>query len=125
MPERRAKMRCYALAGALAGLLTFGQAALAQETTAIGIVGADVGMNALDFDSARSSFFYQNDRDGDFALSFDEMSEAMAHGGARLFDGYDLDGDGLISFEEYVESGTELFQSLDADGDGVLSSLEM
>ena len=125
MLECPALLRRAALVGAVASLLAFGQPVFAQETTAIGIVGADVGMNAIDFDSARSSFFYQNDRDGDFALSFDEMSEAMAHGGARLFDGYDLDGDGLISFDEYVQSGSELFQSLDADGDGVLSSLEM
>lgn len=124
MVDSRAAMRC-SIFGTFVVLLAFGQMASAQDTTAVGIIGADVGMNALDFDSARTSFFYQNDRDGDFALSFDEMSEAMSHGGARLFDGYDLDGDGLISFDEYVQSGTELFQSLDANGDGVLSSLEM
>ena len=94
----------------------------AQETT---IVGAEIGMSAMDFDAARNSFFYQNDRDGDFALSFSEMSEAMSQGGSRLFDGYDLDGDGLISYDEYIQTGSELFLSLDADGDGILSSLEM
>lgn len=99
--------------------------AIAQEVTDVGITGAAGGMSAIDFDSARASFFYQNDRDGDFALSFDEMSDAMSHGSSRLFDGYDLDGDGLISFDEYVQSGSDLFQSLDADGNGVLSSLEM
>jgi Ca2+-binding EF-hand superfamily protein len=107
---------------AAATMLLNASAALAQETT---VVGAEVGMNAMDFDAARNSFFYQNDRDGDFALSFSEMSEAMSQGGSRLFDGYDLDGDGLISYDEYIQTGSELFLSLDADGDGILSSLEM
>lgn len=107
---------------AAAAMLVNASAAWAQEIT---VVGAEIGMSAMDFDAARNSFFYQNDRDGDFALSFSEMSEAMAHGGSRLFDGYDLDGDGLISYDEYIQSGSELFLSLDADGDGILSSLEM
>lgn len=100
--------------------------ALAQDSGSVPIIGGEqVGMTSLDFDVARDSFFYQNDRDGDFALSFQEMSDAMAHGGSRLFDGYDLDGDGLISFDEYVQSGNDLFKSLDTDGDGILSTLEM
>lgn len=107
---------------AIAALMLNASTALAQETT---IVGAEIGMSAMDFDAARNSFFYQNDRDGDFALSFSEMSEAMSQGGSRLFDGYDLDGDGLISYDEYIQTGSELFLSLDADGDGILSSLEM
>lgn len=97
-------------------------AALAQEAT---IIGADIGMNAMDFDAARNSFFNQSDVDGDFALSFGEMADAMSHGGSRLFDGYDLDGDGFISYDEYVQTGNELFISMDADGDGILSPLEM
>ena len=99
--------------------------ASAQEMMEIGIIGAESGMSAMDFDAARTSFFYQYDRDGDFALSFEEMSDALLHGGARLFDGYDLDGDGLISFEEYVQSGIDVFRSLDLDGDGILSAMEM
>jgi hypothetical protein len=101
-------------------------AASAQESGAVPIIGGEqAGMTSLDFDVARDSFFYQNDRDGDFALSFQEMSNAMIHGGGRLFDGYDLDGDGLISYDEYVQSGNDLFKSLDSDGDGILSTLEM
>lgn len=110
----------------LACLIGAAPAALAQDSGSVPIIGGEqVGMSSLDFDVARDSFFYQNDRDGDFALSFQEMSDAMVHGGGRLFDGYDLDGDGLISYDEYVQSGNDLFKSLDSDGDGLLSPLEM
>lgn len=118
------RLGAFAMAAILLGM----PASHAQETTlapGAAIIGAEVGMNAMDFDAARNSFFYQNDIDGDFALSFTEMADAMAQGGSRLFDGYDLDGDGLISYDEYVQHGTELFASLDANGDGVLSPLEM
>jgi hypothetical protein len=125
MARAIAKRPWMAAVGILVSVLSAHSLASGQDGTTVDIVGADIGMNALDFDSARSSFFYQNDLDGDFALSFEEMTAAMSHGGSRLFEGYDLDGDGLISFDEYVQSGVELFQSLDADSDGVLSSLEM
>lgn len=106
-------------------LLLQPQIVSAQETMGVGIIGAESGMSALDFDAARTSFFYQHDRDGDFALSFQEMSEALQNGGSRLFDGFDLDGDGLVSFDEYVQSGMDVFRSMDLDSDGILSSMEM
>jgi len=102
------------------------RATLAQEDLFMpGVIGAESGMSGLDFDAARMSFFNQADSNGDFALSSEEMGQAMAHGGSRLFDGYDLDGNGSISFDEYVQSGNDLFLSLDGDGDGVLSAMEM
>lgn len=90
-----------------------------------GTTGAELGMTGLDFDAARMSFFNKADVDGDFALSPDEMGQAMAHGGSHLFDGFDVDGDGLIGLDEYVQHGNDLFLSLDADADGVLSPMEM
>jgi hypothetical protein len=87
--------------------------------------GSDGGMSGFDFDSARMSFFNQTDVNGDFALSPGEMEQAMAHGGSRLFEGSDTNGDGAISLDEYLEYGNQLFGSLDADGDGVLGPGEM
>lgn len=123
MPDRRSVIGA-ALLGAALLAISAGSGS-AQELLDIGIAGSDIGMSALDFDAARASFFYQNDQDGNFALSFDEMSNALVHGGGRLFDGYDSDGDGLISFDEYVHSGLDIFRSLDLDGDGMLSGSEM
>jgi len=87
--------------------------------------GSEGGMSGFDFDSARMSFFNQADVNGDFALSPAEMKQAMAHGGSRLFEGSDTNGDGTISLDEYLEYGNQLFTSLDADGDGVLGPGEM
>ncbi|MBK8158554.1 MAG: hypothetical protein IPK59_07225 [Rhodospirillaceae bacterium] len=97
--------------------------AMAQDD--ILMLGNAGGMSGFEFDNARMSFFNEADRDGDFALSPDEIGQAMAHGGSRLFEGTDLDGDGVISIDEYLEHGIQLFSSLDADGDGVLGEDEM
>lgn len=123
MPDLRQSVLAVVMAAA-AGSAAATPAA-AQDAMDLGIVGGEIGMSAMDFDAARTSFFYQHDRDGDFALSFAEMSDAMLHGAARLFDGYDLDGDGLITFDEYLQSGLDIFRSMDLDGDGVLSGHEM
>jgi hypothetical protein len=87
--------------------------------------GSEGGMSGFDFDNARMSFFNQADVNADFALSPAEMEQAMAHGGSRLFEGSDTNGDGTISLDEYLEYGNQLFVSLDADGDGVLGPGEM
>jgi hypothetical protein len=111
---------------AAAGLLIVSGAALAQDDSFMpGVVGAEAGMSAIDFDSARMSFFNQADTNGDLALSPQEMAEAMTHGGSPLFEGVDIDGDGTISLDEYMQSGNDLFDRLDADGDGTLTSGEM
>lgn len=103
-----------------------GQAAAQEDDMFMpGVIGAEPGMSAVDFDSARMSFFNQADANGDLALSPDEMREAMAQKGSPLFEGKDIDSNGSISLDEYMESGNELFTRLDADGDGVLISGEM
>ena len=110
----------------LLGLAGGGVAAVAQDDMFMpGVIGAEQGMSAIDFDTARMSFFNQADANGDLALSPAEISRAMAHGDSALFGGSDLDGDGGISLEEYMLSGNDLFAELDADGDGILSSGEM
>jgi hypothetical protein len=104
----------------------FATAVAAQEDPFMpGVIGAEQGMSGIDFDSARMSFFNQADLNGDLVLSPDEMNQAMAHGGSRLFQGQDIDGNGQMTLDEYLQSGNDLFQSLDTDGDGVLSSGEM
>lgn len=125
MPDR--PMR-YLQASLLVAFLSIGVAApvAAQEDPFMpGVIGVEQGMSGIDFDSARMSFFNQADVNGDLALSPEEMSRAMAHGGSRLFQGSDINSDGLTTLDEYMQSGNDLFQSLDTDGDGVLSSGEM
>ena len=120
------KMTLRAVGLAAATLLLTSFAAMAQEDPFLpGVIGAEAGMSAIDFDSARMSFFNQADTNGDLELSPQEMNQAMAHGGSPLFQGADIDGNGSISLDEYMQSGNDLFDRLDADGDGTLTSGEM
>ncbi|WP_374377830.1 hypothetical protein [Dongia sp.] len=108
------------LVGILAG------PALAQEDPFLpSEFGAEQGMSPIDFDAARMSYFNQADTNGDLYLSHDEIDHAGSQGNSTLFEGSDLDGDGKISIDEFIESGNDLFARLDANGDGVLSAGEM
>lgn len=105
-----------ALRFGLAGWLMLGvPAALAQAS----------GMGLGDFEAARDSFFSSADRDGDFALSTDELMDAMGVADGHLFDCDDADGDGLCGYSDYLASGERVFRSLDRDGDGWLSPSEL
>jgi len=107
----------YAAGLAVAAWLMLGAsaAALAQAS----------GMGMMDLEAARDSFFNSADRDGDFALSTDELMSAMGVAEGQLFDCEDSDGDGLCGYSEYLDSGQRLFQALDSDGDGWLSPSEL
>ena len=83
------------------------------------------GMGMGDFESARDSFFSSADRDGDFALSTDELMDAMGVADGHLFDCDDADGDGVCGYSDYLDSGERLFHTLDRDGDGWLSPSEL
>jgi Ca2+-binding EF-hand superfamily protein len=72
-------------------------------------------------DDARSNFFSQADKDADLALSASELSDALAFTMSHAFDGNDYDGDGYVSYSEYLESGSEIFNELDRNTDGLLS----
>jgi Ca2+-binding EF-hand superfamily protein len=83
------------------------------------------GMNMLDVEAERDSFFQSADADGDFALSTDEQLSAIDQRHAKLLECWDSDADGLCSYSEFLESGQKLFSELDVNGDGVLDAEEV
>jgi Ca2+-binding EF-hand superfamily protein len=83
------------------------------------------GMNMLDVEAERDSFFQSADADGDFALSTDEQLSAIDQRHAKLLECWDGDADGLCSYSEFLESGQKLFSELDVNGDGVLDAEEV
>ena len=83
------------------------------------------GMNAMDFEAARDSFFQSADLDGDFALSPGEQLDALGASNSDLFECEDTDGDGLCSYTEFLDSGQALFDHLDVNHDGRLSGTEV
>jgi len=44
--------------------------------------------------------------------------------GAKMFDRYDTDGDGKVTFEEFQSSQHERFERMDLDGDGAVTQDE-
>lgn len=78
-------------------------------------------MDLAGLDAARGDFFMNADKNADFALSSGELSDALGFMATQAFDGKDLDGDGLISYSEYLDYGAQIFNLMDLNGDGVLS----
>ncbi|HUT51690.1 MAG TPA: hypothetical protein VM325_20365 [Alphaproteobacteria bacterium] len=73
--------------------------------------------------------FWRMDRDGDGAVSKEELTRVAQRRGHRRiafrFARLDDNRNGLISKEEYVEAPTRLFRRFDADGDGVVTREEV
>lgn len=47
------------------------------------------------------------------------------HGGKKMFERHDTNGDGVISKSEFIASAEERFKKMDADGNGEISKDEI
>ncbi|MCB1651771.1 MAG: EF-hand domain-containing protein [Alphaproteobacteria bacterium] len=52
------------------------------------------------------------------------MHGGMKHEKGQMFQKHDLDGDGVVSKEEFLKQAEEKFAKIDTNGDGVISKEE-
>jgi Ca2+-binding EF-hand superfamily protein len=82
-----------------------------------------------DVDAVRAERFAAFDADGDGVLDLDEYEQlwldAMRRQMVRSFQRLDVDGDGEITEEEFVEAYSRLVERFDQDGDGVVTRDEL
>ncbi|MBT8388477.1 MAG: hypothetical protein KJP13_02375, partial [Altererythrobacter sp.] len=64
--------------------------------------------------------FFRYDRNRDWRISRNEMLSTRSEGFRKL----DVDGNNLLTFEEWAVTTAEKFDGADADGDGKLTTKE-
>ncbi|NBS23455.1 MAG: hypothetical protein EBS78_05660 [Altererythrobacter sp.] len=64
--------------------------------------------------------FFRYDRNRDWRISRNEMLSTRSEGFRKL----DVDGNNLLTFEEWAVATVEKFEGADADGDGKLTTKE-
>ena len=64
--------------------------------------------------------FFRYDRNRDWRISRNEMLSTRSEGFRKL----DVDGNNLLTFEEWAVTTVEKFDDADADGDGKLTTKE-
>ena len=91
----------------------------------------DGNVSRAEFIAWREKQFAHMDRNGDGVLDaadhgdVDQQHEAMKARGDQMREKLDSNGDGKITKEEFVNSGTPMFDKADTDGNGVLDAKEM
>ena len=89
-----------------------------------------VGISRADFDAIHSDFFFGADSDFNLSLTQAEI-DAQTRRSSSEIQGivhaqyYDMDGDGLVTYDEFTAGAAAEFHRRDVNGDGVITPDEL
>ena len=87
---------------------------------------APAGITRAEFDAIHSDFFFGADMDFNLSLTAVEIDAQMRRSSSEIQgivypQYYDMDGDGLVTYDEFTAGAAAEFHRRDVNGDGVIT----